>query len=231
MIADPRHPRTIKAKGDRPALSLNTPPSSGELNLPLVVQKLDEHEKLLGARWRYQSHNTEVGWGMFYNFRRRGGLPDARDLARIDSGHEPVISWGANDADDGILTIPGFYISGGGLWLGDAHIATFDLRLPVPKANDASGVAIFMNAPEGLAEGDVVALDPDARLSVKPVASHRAKVPFVVVKVDDEGRTFVMVRGLAWARVRKYCTSRSGRTCQAPGSQPNTSAGSGTPSS
>ena len=58
-----------------------------------------------------------------------------------------------------------------------------------------------MNAPEGLAEGDVVALDPDARLSVKPVASHRAKVPFVVAQVDDEGRTFVMVRGLAWVRV------------------------------
>lgn len=201
MIADPRHARTVKANERQPALSLNTPPTSGELNLPLMVQKLDENEKLLGARWRFETHNTEVGFGMFYNFRRRGGLPDARDLARIDSGHEPVMTWGANDADDGILTIPGFYISGGGLWLGDAHIATFDLRLPVPREDDASGVAIFMNAPKGLSKGDVVALDPSARLSVKPVESERAKVPFVVVKVDEEERTFVMVRGLAWVKV------------------------------
>lgn len=201
VIADPRHPRTIKANGRGAALSLDTPPASGEVNLPLMVQKLDEDGKLLGARWRYETHNTEVGWGMFYNFRRRGGLPDARDLARIDSAHEPVMTWGANDADDGIFTIPGFYISGGGLWLGDAHIATFDLRLPVPGQDDPSGVAIFMNAPKGLAKGDVVALDPGARLTVKPVESQRAKVPFVVAKVDDEKRTFVIVRGLAWARV------------------------------
>lgn len=201
MIADPRHPRTIKANERQPALSLNTPPTSGELNLPLMVQKLDENERLLGARWRLETHNTEVGWAMFYNFRRRGGLPDARDLARIDSDHEPVMTWGANDADDGIFTIPGFYISGGGLWLGDAHIATFDLRLPVPKEDDASGVAIFMNAPKGLTKGDVVALDSSGRLSVKAVKSERAKVPFVVVKVDEEERTFVMVRGLAWVNV------------------------------
>jgi len=201
MIADPRHPRTIKANERGAALSLDTPPTSGELNLPLAVQKLDENGNLLGARWRHETHNTEVGWGMFYNFRRRGGLPDARDLARIDSGSEPVMTWGANDADDGIFTIPGFYISGGGLWLGDAHIATFDLRLPVPEGDDASGVAIFMNAPKGLAQGDVVTLDTGARLRVKPVTSRRAKVPFVVAKVDDEGRTFVIVRGLAWTRV------------------------------
>ena len=31
--------------------------------------------------------------------------------------------------------------------------------------------------------------------------SERAKVPFVVVKVDEEERTFVMVRGLAWVNV------------------------------
>ncbi|NIP93086.1 MAG: hypothetical protein GWO24_06360 [Akkermansiaceae bacterium] len=58
-----------------------------------------------------------------------------------------------------------------------------------------------MNAPKGLAKGDVVALDPGARLTVKLVESRRAKVPFVVAKVDDEGRAFVIVRGLAWARV------------------------------
>ena len=159
-------------------------PSGGEMNLPLMIEKLDKDGKPVGARWRYQTHNTEVGFGNFYNFRRRGGLPDARDLARIDSGSEPVMTWGANDADDGIFTIPGFYISGGGLWLGDAHIATFDLRLPVPEGDDASGVAIFMNAPKGLAQGDVVALDTGTRLRVKPVTSRRAKVPFVVAKVD-----------------------------------------------
>lgn len=201
MIADPRNPRTIVANKSQPALSLNTPPTSGELNLPLMVQKRDQNDRPLGARWRFETHNTEVGWGMFYNFRRRGGLPDARDLAHIDSGQEPVMTWGANDADDGIFTIPGFYLSGGGLWLGDAHIATFDLRLPVPDGDDASGVAIFMNAPEGLTKGDVVALDPTARLSVKPAERPRAKVPFVVAKVDDKGRTFVLVRGLAWAKV------------------------------
>ena len=199
-ICDPRSPRTIKADERRPALSLNTPPSSGELNLPLMIEKLDDKGRLVGARWRFQSHNTEVGFGMFYNFRRRGGLPDARDLARIDSASEPVMTWGFNDADDGICTMPGFYISGGGLWLGDAHIATFDLRLPVPKKDDCAGVAVFMNAPEGLVKGDVVALDTSARLSVKPVKSRRAKVPFVVAKVDDKG-TFVIVRGLAWAKV------------------------------
>jgi hypothetical protein len=199
-ICDPRNPRTIKADERRPALSLNTPPSSGELNLPLMIEKLDDKGRLVGARWRFQSHNTEVGFGMFYNFRRRGGLPDARDLARIDSASEPVMTWGFNDADDGICTMPGFYISGGGLWLGDAHIATFDLRLPVPKKDDSAGVAVFMNAPEGLVKGDVVALDTSARLSIKPVKSRRAKVPFVVAKVDDKG-TFVIVRGLAWAKV------------------------------
>ncbi|MEC9055977.1 MAG: carboxypeptidase-like regulatory domain-containing protein, partial [Verrucomicrobiota bacterium] len=35
-ICDPRNPRTIKANKSRPALSLNTPPSGGELNLPLM---------------------------------------------------------------------------------------------------------------------------------------------------------------------------------------------------
>ncbi len=199
-IYDPRNPRTIKADGRRPALSLNTPPGSGEINLPLMIEKVDDNGKLVGARWRFQSHNTEVGLGMFYNFRRRGGSPDARDLGRIDSRSEPILTWGFNDADDGICTLPGFYISGGGLWLGDAHIATFDLRLPVPKGDDPAGVAVFMNAPKGLVQGDVVALDTSARLSIKPVKSRRAKVPFVVAKVDQEG-TFVMARGLAWARV------------------------------
>ncbi len=200
-ICDPRNPRTIKADKSRPALSLNTPPNGGELNLPLMIEKVDPEGKLLGARWRHQTHNTEVGYGAFYNFRRRGGSPDARDLARIDSGSEPVMTWGFNDADDGICTIPGFYISGGGLWLGDAHIATFDLRLPVPKRDDASGVALFMNAPKGLAKGDVVALDASARLSVIPVKGRLAKVPFVVAKVDEKQRTFVMARGLAWVKV------------------------------
>ena len=200
-ICDPRNPRTVKADKSRPALSLNTPPDSGELNLPLMIEKVDPEGKLLGARWRHQTHNTEVGYGAFYNFRRRGGSPDARDLARIDAGSEPVMTWGFNDADDGICTIPGFYISGGGLWLGDAHIATFDLRLPVPRKDDPSGVALFMNAPEGLAKGDVVALDASARLSVKPVKARLAKVPFVVAKVDEKKRTFVMARGLAWVKV------------------------------
>ena len=200
-ICDPRNPRTIKADKSRPALSLNTPPNGGELNLPLMVEKVDPEGKLLGARWRHQTHNTEVGYGAFYNFRRRGGSPDARDLARIDSGSEPVMTWGFNDADDGICTIPGFYISGGGLWLGDAHIATFDLRLPVPNRGDASGVALFMNAPKGLVKGDVVALDASARLSVRPVKDRLAKVPFVVAKVDEKQRTFVMARGLAWVKV------------------------------
>jgi len=200
-ICDPRNPRTIKADERGPALSLNTPPSSGQINLPLMIEKVDENGKLVGARWRFQSHNTEVGLGMFYNFRRRGGSPDARDLGRIDSGSEPILTWGFNDADDGICTLPGFYISGGGLWLGDAHIATFDLRLPVPKGDDPAGVTVFMNAPKGLVKGDVVALDTSARLSVKPVKSRRAKVPFVVAKVDATGKTFVMARGLAWAKV------------------------------
>ncbi|MDP6116064.1 MAG: hypothetical protein QGG53_29755, partial [Planctomycetota bacterium] len=92
-------------------------------------------------------------------------------------------------------------LSGGGLWLGDAHIATFDLRLPVPGKDDPSGVALFMDAPEGLAKGDVVALDTSARLRVKPAKSRRVKVPFVVAKVDEKKRTFVMARGLAWAKV------------------------------
>ena len=200
-ICDPRNPRTIRADERRPALSLDTPPNGGELNLPLMIEKVDAGGKLLGARWRYQTHNTEVGCGLFYNFRRRGGSPDARDLARIDSGSEPVMTWGFNDADDGICTIPGFYPSGGGLWLGDAHIATFDLRLPVPGKDDPSGVALFMDAPEGLAKGDVVALDTSARLRVKPAKSRRVKVPFVVAKVDEKKRTFVMARGLAWAKV------------------------------
>jgi len=200
-IYDPRRPRTIRADERGPALSLDTPPGGGEINLPLMIEKLDEDGKLVGARWRFQSHNTEVGLGMFYNFRRRGGLPDARDLLGIDSASEPVLTWGFNDADDGICTLPGFYISGGGLWLGDAHIATMDLRLPIPPDGDPAGVAVFMNAPKGLAKGDVVALDTSARLSVKPVGIRGAKVPFVVARVDATGRTFVMARGLAWARV------------------------------
>ena len=57
-----------------------------------------------------------------------------------------------------------------------------------------------MNAPKGLVQGDVVALDSSARLSVKPVSKGGEKLPFVVAKVDDTG-TFVMVRGLAWAKV------------------------------
>ena len=39
-----------------------------------------------------------------------------------------------------------------------------------------------------------------ARLSVKPVSKCAEKLPFVVAKVDDAG-TFVMARGLAWAKV------------------------------
>jgi hypothetical protein len=165
-----------------------------------MIEKRDHKGNLLGARWRFQTHTTEVGFGMFYNFRRRAGIPDGRDLLRIGSRAEPVLTWGTNDADDGILTMPGFYISGGGLWLGDAHIATMDLRLPVPKGDDPVGVVVFMNAPKGLVQGDVVALDSSARLSVKPVSKRGEKVPFVVAKVDDTG-TFVMVRGLAWAKV------------------------------
>ena len=75
-----------------------------------------------------------------------------------------------------------------------------DLRLPVPKGDDPAGVVVFMNAPKGLVQGDVVALDSSARLSVKPVSKRGEKLPFVVAKVDDTG-TFVMVRGLAWAKV------------------------------
>lgn len=199
-IFDPREPRTIVADEHRPALSLHTPPVTGDINLPLAIEKLDENEKPVGAKWRFQSHTTEVGLGMFYNFRRRAGVPDGRDLPHIDSGSEPVLTWGTNDADDGILTMPGFYVSGGGLWLGDAHIATMDLRLPIPQGDDPAGVVVLMNAPDGLVKGDVVALDTSSRLRVKPVSTRGAKLPFVVAKVDETG-TFVMVRGLAWAKV------------------------------
>ena len=199
-ICDPREPRTILADETQPALSLNTMPIGGEINLPLMIEKLDENKNLVGARWRYETHNTEVGFGNFYNFRRRGGSPNSADLANIDSGSEPVLTWGTNDADDGIFTMPGFYISGGGLWLGDAHIVTCDLRLPVPQDDDPAGVVVFMNAPEGLVKGDVVALDREARLSVKPVSVRGEKLPFVVAKVDESG-TFVMARGLAWVKV------------------------------
>jgi len=199
-ICDPREPRTILADKTQPALSLNTMPSGGEINLPLMIEKLDKDEKLVGARWRYETHNTEVGFGNFYNFRRRGGFPDSADLHHIDSGSEPVLTWGTNDGDDGIFTMPGIYVAGGGLWLGDAHFVTCNLGLPVPQGDDPAGVVVFMNAPDGLVKGDVVALDTSARLSVKPVSKRGEKLPFVVAKVDDTG-TFVMVRGLAWAKV------------------------------
>ena len=199
-ICDPREPRTILADDTQPALSLNTMPSGGEINLPLMIEKLDKDGKPVGARWRYETHNTEVGFGNFYNFRRRGGSPDSAGLHHIDSGSEPVLTWGTNDADDGILTMPGFYVSGGGLWIGDAHFVSCNLGLPVPQKGDPAGVVVFMNAPDGLVKGDVVALDTSARLSVKPVSKHGEKLPFVVAKVDDAG-TFVMVRGLAWAKV------------------------------
>ena len=199
-ICDPREPRTILADETQPALSLNTMPSGGEINLPLMIEKLDKDGKPVGARWRYETHNTEVGFGNFYNFRRRGGSPDSAGLHHIDSGSEPVLTWGTNDADDGILTMPGFYVSGGGLWLGDAHFVSCNLGLPVPRKGDPAGVVVFMNAPDGLVKGDVVALDTSARLSVKPVSKRGEKLPFVVAKVDDAG-TFVMVRGLAWAKV------------------------------
>ena len=165
-----------------------------------MIEKLDKHGKLVGARWRYETHNTEVGFGNFYNFRRRGGSPDSAGLHHIDSVSEPVLTWGTNDADDGILTMPGFYVSGGGLWIGDAHFISCNLGLPVPQRDDPAGVVVFMNAPDGLVKGDVVALDTSARLSVKPVSKRGEKLPFVVAKVDDAG-TFVMVRGLAWAKV------------------------------
>ena len=200
-ICDPREPRTILADETQPALSLNTMPSGGEINLPLMIEKLDKDGKLVGARWRYETHNTEVGFGNFYNFRRRGGSPDSADLHHIDSGSEPVLTWGTNDGDDGILTMPGFYVSGGGLWIGDAHIVSCNLGLPVPQGDDPAGVVVFMNAPDGLVKGDVVALDSSARLTVKPVSIRGEKLPFVVAKVDETG-TFVMVRGLAWAKVK-----------------------------
>ena len=199
-ICDPREPRTILADETQPALSLNTMPSGGEINLPLMIEKLDKDGKPVGARWRYQTHNTEVGFGNFYNFRRRGGSPDSAGLHHIDSVSEPVLTWGTNDADDGILTMPGFYVSGGGLWIGDAHFISCNLGLPVPQRDGPAGVVVFMNAPDGLVKGDVVALDTSARLSVKPVSKRGEKLPFVVAKVDDAG-TFVMVRGLAWAKV------------------------------
>ena len=199
-ICDPREPRTILADETQPALSLNTMPSGGEINLPLMIEKLDKDGKPVGARWRYETHNTEVGFGNFYNFRRRGGSPNSADLHHIDSGSEPVLTWGTNDADDGILTMPGFYVSGGGLWIGDAHFVSCNLGLPVPQRDDPAGVVVFMNAPDGLVKGDVVALDTSARLSVKPVSKRGEKLPFVVAKVDGKG-TFVMARGLAWAKV------------------------------
>jgi hypothetical protein len=199
-ICDPREPRTILADETQPALSLNTMPSGGEINLPLMIEKLDKDGKPVGARWRYETHNTEVGFGNFYNFRRRGGSPDSAGLHHIDSGSEPVLTWGTNDADDGILTMPGFYVSGGGLWIGDAHFVSCNLGLPVPQRDDPAGVVVFMNAPDGLVKGDVVALDTSARLSVKPVSKRGEKLPFVVAKVDGKG-TFVMARGLAWAKV------------------------------
>jgi hypothetical protein len=200
-ICDPREPRTILADKTQPALSLNTMPIGGEINLPLMIEKLDKDGKLVGARWRYETHNTEVGFANFYNFRRRGGHPDSADLHHIDSGSEPVLTWGTNDGDDGILTMPGFYISGGGLWIGDAQIVSCNLGLPVPQGDDPAGVVVLMNAPAGLVKGDVVALDTSARLTVKPVSISREKLPFVVAKVDETG-TSVMVRGLAWVKVK-----------------------------
>ena len=39
--------------------------------------------------------------------------------------------------------------------------------------------------------------------AIKRLAKVRgAKVPFIVGKVDEKGRTFVMARGLAWAKVK-----------------------------
>ena len=43
--------------------------------MPLMIEKLDENEKLVGARWRFQTHNTEVGFGMFYNFQEKSRHP------------------------------------------------------------------------------------------------------------------------------------------------------------
>jgi len=199
-ICDPREPRTILADETQPALSLNSMPGSGDVNLPLMIEKLDVNGDLVGARWRYQTHNTEVGFGNCYNFRRRAGDPNNQDFPSIDSLTEPVLTWGTNDADDGILTMPGFYVSGGGQWIGDAHVVTANLGLPVPQGDDPAGVMVFMNAPAGLVKGDVVALDTSARLSVKPVSILGEKLPFVVAKVDEKG-TSVMVRGLAWVKV------------------------------
>ena len=199
-IYDPRDPQRIVADEGRPALSLHTMGVDGDVNLPLVLERRNETGELVGARWRYQTHCTEVTWQMFYNARRRAGIPDVRDLRGIDLASEPSLSWGNNDADDGIFGLPGMEITGGGLWHGGAHNVGMDLRLSSPRGGDSAGIVVLMDAPNGLAEGDVVALDRNLGSRVKPVTIRGEKLPFVVAKVDKQ-RTFVMARGLAWVKV------------------------------
>ena len=205
-IYDPRDPREVWAEPGKIALTLSTPPRSGDINLPMMIERLDGFGDLLGARWRYQTHNTEVGFATMYNMRRRGGVPNAHDLFNIDSATEGNLSPGSNDADDGIMTWPGIRIDAGGAWLGEAHLTSIPLMManPVRDPGDdpyaPGGILIYMNAPDGLETGDVVVLDDSQRITVKTTNELADKVPFVVGKVDDTG-TFVVVRGLAWVKV------------------------------
>jgi hypothetical protein len=202
-IYDPRDPQKLFADEKHPALSLHTLGRGGEVNLPLVMEKETPDGKPIGARWRVQTHMAEVGWSLVYNYRRRGGYPDGRDLPYVDSKEEPIQTFGSNDADDGLFFMPGIMITAGGLWHPGAHNISMDPRLAMPKDDGSPvGIDMKMSAPHGLAPGDVVAVSPDGRAHVAPIAKARAKLPFVVSHVDAEKNTFVMAAGLAWVKVK-----------------------------
>jgi len=201
-IYDPREPQELVSDGVNPALSLYVPVEEGDVNLQLTMKKDTVEGKPVGARWRTQTHLGEVGCGLlFYNLRRR--YLDNKDLPYVDSKEEPIMTpIGSNEADDGKFGLPGIHITAGGLWHPSAHTISMHLRLAPPKDDQSPvGIDMIMSAPEGLTAGDVVALSLSGRSRVAPVDKARAKLPFVVSKVDATG-TFVMARGLAWVKVR-----------------------------
>ena len=74
-IYDPREPRTIFANEHHPALTLNTPPVTWRRKLAPDDRETRPKGKPAGSQVEVQTHTTEVGFGMFYNFRRRAGIP------------------------------------------------------------------------------------------------------------------------------------------------------------
>jgi len=201
-IYDPREPQELVSDGVNPALSLYVPVEEGDVNLQLTMKKDTAEGKPIGARWRTQTHLGEVGCGLLlYNLRRR--YLDNKDLFHVDSKEEPIMTpIGSNEADDGKFGLPAIHVTAGGLWHPSAHTISMHLRLALPKDNQSPvGIDMMMSAPTGLKAGDVVALSLSGRSRVAPVGKARAKLPFVVSKVDATG-TFVMARGLAWVKVK-----------------------------